>query len=77
MMPDGATKIPPLNIEVSTATGNAISSIKSQGGSVTCVHRTKLTLRYHIKPEKFNIPPNDPQPPPYRLLKLEALKEKG
>ena len=76
-MPNGKDPIPSLHIEVSSATTHAISSIKSLGGSVTCVYRTKLTLRHHVKPEKWEIPINDPQTPPKKIIKMEKLKEKG
>ena len=77
LMPNGKDVIPPLNIEVSAATQQAITAIKEAGGSVTCVYRTRLILRHHVKPYKWDIPPTSPQPSPKKLLELEAMKEKG
>ena len=77
MMPDDAQSIPPLHIEVSSASKQAIDFIKGAGGSVTCVYRTGLTMRYHIRPDKWVVPPNDPQTPLKRAYSMEKLREKG
>ena len=76
-MSDGQTAIPPLNIEVSSASQQAINAIKNSGGNVICVYRTGLTLRHHVKPYNYDYSPRDPQPPPEKLLKMEKLREKG
>ncbi len=75
-MPDGSM-IPPLRLEVSDATKNAIDAVKAAGGNVTCVYRTGLTLRHHVKPYLRDVAPADPQPPATKLLNMEKMKEKG
>jgi large subunit ribosomal protein L15 len=70
-------KIPPLNLEVSSASQQAIDAIKKNGGTVTCVYRSPLTLKYHIKPYKFYKAIIDPLPTFKKTKKLLALEEKG
>jgi large subunit ribosomal protein L15 len=69
--------IPPLNLEISSASQRAIDEIKKNGGSVSSVYRTPLTLRYHIKPWKFIRQPLDPVPPFKKTVRLMHLEEKG
>jgi len=76
-MPNGIDAVPPLHIEVNSATAPAIDLIKKSGGKVTCMYHTKLTLRNHIKPEKKLFQSAIPQPPPRIMVKLEKLREKG
>ncbi len=45
----------PLNFEVSDASENAIKTVKQLGGNVTCIYRTPLLLKEHLKPEKFDL----------------------
>lgn len=73
----GDGKIPPLKLEVSSASKQAIDLVKAAGGTVTCVYRTRLTMRYHLRPEKWVVPPKDPQTPPRRAHSMERLREKG
>lgn len=77
MMPNGVDPIPPLKLEVSSATKPAIDFVKASGGSVTCVYRTPLTMRYHLRPDKWDIPPRDPQTPPKKAYSMEKLRQKG
>lgn len=70
-------KYPPLNLEISSASKQAIDIIKKHGGTVTCVYRTNLTLRHHLKPYKFYKKVLDPVPPFRKTKKLLALEEKG
>jgi large subunit ribosomal protein L15 len=74
---DRLKDIPPLNLEVSSATQIAVDEIKKHGGSVSSVYRNKLTLKYHIKPWKFIRAPLDPLPPFRQTLRLMQLEEKG
>ena len=49
------------------------------GGSLNVNYRTPLTLRYHLKPHRFNQNKElkTPMPPPKKIKKLEYLKTKG
>mmetsp|Transcript_15695 Transcript_15695/g.28637 ORF Transcript_15695/g.28637 Transcript_15695/m.28637 type:complete len:255 (+) Transcript_15695:953-1717(+) len=75
----GADKIDrPLHFEVTDATKGAVEAIKAKGGSVTCVYRTHIQQRYHLKPYKYDLPMRDmAMPPPKKLLKLEKMRDKG
>lgn len=70
-------EIPPLHLEVSSASQRAIDEVKKLGGKVSSVYRTPLTLKYLIKPWKFVRQPLDPVPPFKKTLKLMKLEEKG
>ena len=70
-------KLPPINIEVSSATKPAIDMIKKYGGTVTCVYRTNLTIRHHLKPYKFHKTVLDPLPTFNKTKKLLLLEDKG
>jgi large subunit ribosomal protein L15 len=69
--------LPPLHLEVGSATQNAIDEIKKAGGSIKVVYRTPTTLRYHTEPWKFIRPPIDPVPKFQKVLRLMNLEEKG
>jgi len=56
-----------INIEVSRASKSAVETVEKFGGTVTCTHFTRLSLRALLKPEKFDLLPRRPQPPP-RLM---------
>jgi large subunit ribosomal protein L15 len=71
------SEVPPLNFEISSASKEVIDSIKKHGGSVTCIHRTKLTLRYHTKPHKFIQKPLDPVAKFKKAIRIQHLEEKG
>jgi large subunit ribosomal protein L15 len=75
----GAERIDqPLHFEVTDATKAAVEAVKAKGGSVTCVYRTSIQQRYHLKPYKYDLPMRDmAMPPPNKLLKLEQLRDKG
>lgn len=66
-----------INIEVSDASQRAIELIKAAGGSVTCVFRTRLKLREHLKPEKFPLPLEEPLPASRIVKKYEMIRERG
>ncbi len=68
-----------MNLEVSDASKSAIEAIKELGGSIKVVYRTPLIMRYHLKPHKFSDHKTlkTPMPPQKRVMKLEALREKG
>jgi len=46
-----------INIEVSEATPQAIEAIERNGGSVTSIFHTMVSMRAHLKPEKYPHPP--------------------
>lgn len=68
-----------LDIEVADASISALDAIKSAGGSVQHIYRTDLLMRHHMMPYKFveHKMLKTPMPPPYRVKKLEKLREKG
>jgi len=71
----GAERLPaelslPLDIEVSKATPMAKQAITSIGGSVSVKWYNRVTLRAHLKPEKFAILPRSAGTPPPRLRHL-------
>jgi large subunit ribosomal protein L15 len=70
-------KLPPLNIEVSSASQRAIDEIKKYGGTVTCIYKTPLTLRYLTKPHKFISEIMDSVPPFKKVTRLSHLEDKG
>ena len=53
-----------IHLEVSFASKEAIEAIEKAGGTVTCVHFNKLSLRALIKPFKFDILPRRARPNP-------------
>ncbi len=67
----------PLKFEVSDASEEAISAIKKAGGSVTCIYRTKLKMKEHLKPHLFAFPLNEPLPTVKSVRKLDKLQERG
>jgi large subunit ribosomal protein L15 len=70
-------ELPPLHLEISSASERAIDEIKKHGGTVTCVYKNKLTLRAQAKPWKFYKPLLDPVPRYRMLKKLLDLEQKG
>lgn len=83
LLSKGADKIKELgiaiNLEISDASKSAIETIKETGGSIKVQYRTPLLMRYHLKPHKFSDHKElkTPMPPQKRVIKLEALKDKG
>lgn len=53
-----------IHIEVSFASEEAVEAIEKFGGTVTCVHFNKLSLRALVKPFKFDILPRRARPNP-------------
>ncbi len=54
----------PVHIVVTKASKSAIAAVEALGGSVVCQYDTQLTLRAALKPEKFEVLPKRPSPPP-------------
>jgi large subunit ribosomal protein L15 len=69
--------LPPLHLEVTSASGRAIEVIKQHGGTVTCVYKNRLTMRAQAKPWKFYKPLLDPVPKYKMVKKLLELEDKG
>lgn len=46
--------VPPLDIQVSRASGTAVQAIEDAGGKVETVYLNRLGLRAHIHPQKFH-----------------------
>lgn len=67
----------PLNIEVSDASARVIEAIKAAGGAVTCIYRTPLLMREHLKPENFPLVLRSPLPPSRAVSALKRIEEKG
>jgi large subunit ribosomal protein L15 len=74
---DKLKELPPLNIEVSYASKEAIEHIKAAGGSVICKYRTALLLKYLIKPYKFHKELTTPYPPVDQVKKMLNEEKKG
>ena len=68
---------PPLNITLHSATDKALESIKSNGGSVTISHGTRLYNRYLLKPARFTKDLKEPYPSFKRVRRMLRLKDKG
>ena len=66
-----------INIEVSDASKRTIELIQAAGGKVTCVYRTKLKLREHLKPEKFPLALEEPIPSLRIVKRYEHIRERG
>jgi len=74
----GAEKLNiPLRFEVSDATEDAIEAIKKNGGSVTCIYRTKLKMKEHLKPHLFGFPLEEPLPTLKSVRKLDKIQQRG
>lgn len=52
----------PVRLEVSRASTEAIMAVEEAGGSVTCVYRSALNLRAHLKPQGFTVIPREARP---------------
>jgi len=64
-------------LEVSDASATAVEAIKRTGGTVTCIYKTPNTLRYLLKPHKYERPIKDPMPDQKLVIKMEKRREKG
>lgn len=62
--PSAAAMLPPLHFQVSDSSLSAQALIEAAGGSVSYVFFNRVTLRAHLKPEKFPIPPRSNGVPP-------------
>ena len=67
----------PLNLEVTDISKRTVDIIKAAGGNATCVYRTKLLLKEHLKPEKFPIKLKDPIPTHHIVKRYEKIRERG
>ena len=56
-----------IHVEVSFASKDVIENIKRVGGTVTCAHFNKLSLRALIKPFKFDVIPRRARPNPKNM----------
>ncbi len=55
-----------------------IDAVKELGGSVKIVYHTPTTLTRVLKAHKFwKTDIKTPMPPPYKVLKMEAMRDKG
>lgn len=76
----GADKLslcPPLNLVVNFASSEAIQQIIKHKGSITCEHKSRLGLKYLVKPYKFIKPVRDPVITYRNALIYMKLEEKG
>ena len=53
-----------VHVVVTKASKSAIAAVESLGGSVVSQYDTQLSLRATLKPEKFDVLPKRPSPPP-------------
>lgn len=60
--------LPPLHFEMTHTSARAKEMVEAAGGIVNLVHFTRLTLRAHLKPHKFDILPRHP-----RIIKTRRL----
>jgi len=67
----------PVKLEVTRASEKAIQKVESVGGSVTVSWYTRLGLRALLKPEKFDILPRRPRPPPKYVEYYTANETRG
>jgi large subunit ribosomal protein L15 len=74
---DELAKLPPLTIEVSFASKDAIECVKKYGGTVICKYRTPLLVRYVTKPHKFYKKLKEPYPPFRKINRLLNQEKKG
>mmetsp|Transcript_7603 Transcript_7603/g.9472 ORF Transcript_7603/g.9472 Transcript_7603/m.9472 type:complete len:242 (-) Transcript_7603:279-1004(-) len=90
LLGDGALEFhSKIDIEVSRASKSAIGAIERAGGTVESVYYNPLGLRALLKPERFDVIPKKPRPPPklmplyldydrrgYLSPKIQLLKQK-
>lgn len=68
----------PVNLEVQDATQAAVNAVKELGGSVKAVYHTPFTIKRFIHSDRFHKKEVEtPMPPPYTVLKLEGMRDKG
>lgn len=67
----------PIFIEVTDCSKRAAEVIKKNGGSVRIKYLTKLKLKEHLHPEKFERPLADPLPPQKKVLQIEKYRDYG
>jgi large subunit ribosomal protein L15 len=71
------SQIPPLHLEVSSASKNCIDEVKKAGGSITCIYRTPIGVERHAKFYKFRREYLEAVPKYKTVLKLMNLEDKG
>jgi len=64
-------------LEVSAASGKAISAVEKTGGGVVSLYRTRLALHAHLHPERYSIPIRSPRPPPSKLAYYTNYRNRG
>ncbi|CAD7966355.1 unnamed protein product [Amoebophrya sp. A120] len=65
-----------IDLEVACADQSTIEQVKNVGGTVTIVYYSKLALRAHLHPERFDILPKMSRPGK-RIHYLEKMKARG
>ena len=66
-----------VHLEVTAASGKAISTVEKAAGSVVSVYRTRLALHAHLHPERYSIPIRSPRPPPSKLSYYTDFRNRG
>lgn len=61
---------------MSSASEEAIRAVEQAGGTVTCAHFTRLSLRALLKPVAYSLLPQRPRPPP-RLMDFYLDRSKA
>ena len=67
----------PLFIEVTDVSKGAFDLIKAGGGMVRIKYMTRLKIREHLYPERFDLPLAEPLPPQKQIKKLENYRDFG
>lgn len=62
---------------MSQASASAINAIEAAAGSIKTVYFTRLTLRAHLKPHKFEKLPRNPRPPPKIMPYYTSDEKRG
>jgi len=60
----------PVRLEISDATAEAREAVKAAGGAIDFVYHTRLTLRAHLRPDRFVFLPRPSVMPPKIRAKL-------
>lgn len=62
---------------MSSASKTAIDAVEKNGGSIVCTYYDQLGLRALLKPEKFQIIPRRPKPPPKFMEHYTKFEKRG
>ncbi|CEM36032.1 unnamed protein product [Vitrella brassicaformis CCMP3155] len=66
-----------IDIEVAGADQSSIDMINKVGGSINITYRTRVTLRAHLRPYKFEVLPKTPRPNLKWVHYLEVMRARG